>query len=154
VPYFPPPSTTIGNTGVTAGTYGDSTHVGQFTVQADGRITAASDISITNSGGSLRGFAIFDASSGSIASLSTSGVITNVTRTGTGRYTITLTGVSGVAPNYAVAITGIDNNTYSIVGYLAGTRADITDSSFKVITLNIGAQAVVDPVWVSIMISY
>lgn len=37
------------NTGVAAATYGDSSHVGQFTVDAKGRITAASDIAIAGS---------------------------------------------------------------------------------------------------------
>lgn len=34
------------DSGVTAGTYGDSTHVGQFTVNAKGHITAASNVSL------------------------------------------------------------------------------------------------------------
>lgn len=44
---------TLANSGVTAGTYGDSSHVGSFTVDAKGRITSASNISIpaTNPGG-------------------------------------------------------------------------------------------------------
>jgi hypothetical protein len=35
------------NTTVTPGTYGDATHVGQFTVDAQGRLTSASSIAIT-----------------------------------------------------------------------------------------------------------
>lgn len=42
---------TLNNTGVVPGTYGDTTHVGQFTVQADGRLTFAANVAITATGG-------------------------------------------------------------------------------------------------------
>lgn len=37
----------LGNTAVAPGTYGDATHVGQFTVDQQGRITSATDVLIT-----------------------------------------------------------------------------------------------------------
>lgn len=51
----------IPNTAVTAGNYGDATHVGSFTVGADGRLTAANAVTITgtaptgSAGGDLSG---------------------------------------------------------------------------------------------------
>lgn len=44
-------SSTLPATGVTAGSYGDSSHVGAFTVGADGRITAASNVGVSGGGG-------------------------------------------------------------------------------------------------------
>lgn len=41
----------IADTAVTPGTYGDATHVGQFTVDQQGRITAAADVAISGGGG-------------------------------------------------------------------------------------------------------
>lgn len=38
--------------GVTIGQYGDATHVGQFTVDSQGRITQAASVAITGIGGS------------------------------------------------------------------------------------------------------
>jgi hypothetical protein len=50
--WTPLASGNLPNSGVTAATYGDSTHVGQFTVSAKGVITAASNVVITGGGGS------------------------------------------------------------------------------------------------------
>lgn len=41
----------LASTAVTPSTYGDGTHVGQFTVDADGRITSAVAVAITGAGG-------------------------------------------------------------------------------------------------------
>jgi hypothetical protein len=42
--------TTITPTGVTAGTYGDATNVGQFTVNAAGQLTFAANVAISAAG--------------------------------------------------------------------------------------------------------
>ncbi len=54
---------TLANTAVTPSTYGDATHVGQFTVDAKGRLTFAQDVAISGSGGMAIGGAV----SGSIS---------------------------------------------------------------------------------------
>ena len=61
-------TTTLASTGVTAGVYGDTNHVGSFTVDSKGRITAASKITIyilwtnvTTTPTTLAGYGITDA---------------------------------------------------------------------------------------------
>lgn len=55
------PDPTLADTAVTAGSYGDGTHVGAFTVDAKGRMTAAANVAITGAapsgtaGGDLTG---------------------------------------------------------------------------------------------------
>lgn len=53
-------SAQLPSSGVTAGTYGDATHVGQFTVNAQGQVTAASDVAITGGGGGGGFVSLFD----------------------------------------------------------------------------------------------
>jgi len=48
-------------TAVTPGSYGDATHVGQFTVDAAGRLTAAASVAITGGGGGGSSGSVFTA---------------------------------------------------------------------------------------------
>lgn len=47
------PDARLNTTAVTPATYGDATHVGQFTVDSHGRLTAASSVAITGGSGKL-----------------------------------------------------------------------------------------------------
>jgi hypothetical protein len=49
-------STDLPASGVTAGTYGDATHVGAVTINAEGIVTAASNVAITGGGGGGVGY--------------------------------------------------------------------------------------------------
>jgi hypothetical protein len=68
---------TLSTTGVTAGTYGDSTHVPRFVVDAKGRISSVSSIVIASSAGTVQSVA----ASGGTTGLSFSG--TPITTAGT-----------------------------------------------------------------------
>ncbi len=73
--------TTLSTTGVTPGTYGDATHVGQFTVDAKGRLSFAADVAITFPAAGitqLTGDVLAGPGSGSQVATLRSGVATSV----------------------------------------------------------------------------
>ncbi len=117
------PNPTLVTTGVTAGTYGDATTVGRFTVDAKGRLIAAASVPLSGGGGGSPSGPAGGDLTGSYPNplLTTSGVVAGTYGSGTqvpqivldtkGRVTsatlVTITGAG--APNNATFITQTPN---------------------------------------------
>ncbi len=92
------PNIALSNTAVTPATYGDSTHVSQITVDAKGRLTAASNVAIALTGGTVT--TTGSPASGNLTKFSGATSITNgdlsgdVTTSGTLAATLTNTAVT------------------------------------------------------------
>lgn len=92
-------------------------------------------------GGGVIGTAVFSASGGSISNLVMAGVVSGVTRTGTGTFAVTFTANQS---NYVVTAMANDDNTYNVFTKLSGTDTTPPVSGFTFITINPGI-AFVDP---------
>lgn len=86
---------TLATTAVTAGTYGDATHVGQFVVDAKGRLTTASSVVISGGG------------SGTVTSVVAGTGLTGGTITTTGTLAIATSGVTAGTYGTATAVSTI-----------------------------------------------
>ncbi len=110
------------DTTVTPGTYGDSTHVGQFTVDQQGRLTAAANIAV--GGGSVTSVAVSGGTTGLTTSggpITTSGTITVagtliVANGGTGDTTLTSHGVLYGNGTSAVGVTAAGTTGQVLTG--------------------------------------
>lgn len=100
---------TLANSGVTAGTYGNSTTVPQVTVDAKGRVTAVTSVGITTGG------------SGTVTSVSGTGTVSGISLSGTVTTTgnLTLGGTLAVTPSNFASQTA--NTVLAAPNGIAGT---------------------------------
>lgn len=100
---------TLANSGVTAGTYGNSTTVPQVTVDAKGRVTAVTNVGITTGGG------------GTVTSVSGTGTVSGISLSGTVTTTgnLTLGGTLAVTPSNFASQTA--NTVLAAPNGIAGT---------------------------------
>lgn len=106
------PNPTLTTTGVSAATYGDATHVGQFTVDSKGRITSASNVVITGVAASSITVGTTTVSSGTSGRVlyDNGGVLGEMTTTGSGTVLALATSPTLVTPILGIPTSGTLTN--------------------------------------------
>ena len=135
---------------VNGNTPGGTCTAGQYVTAVDssGRPTC--------SAGAVIGMAVFSASGGTVSSLTVQGVVSGLTRVGTGHYTISF---GAAQSNYTVSITATDNNTAAIFAYLAGNsfatiQTGATQFDFYTMSAPGGtANTLADPAVVTVLVA-
>jgi hypothetical protein len=110
----------LSTTGVTAGSYGDATHVGAFTVDAQGRLTAASSVGISV-GVTEGGTGVTSCTTGDILYASATNVFSTL-GIGTDGYVLT---VSGGLPSWQPTLPDPVTVTHGGTGLTSCTTGDL-----------------------------
>lgn len=132
----------LATTGVAAGTYGDSTHVGQFVVDAKGRLTTATSVALSGGGTVTSVVAGTGLAGGTITtagtlSIATSGVTAGTYGTATSVATVVLNalGQATTASNTTIALNGsqVSGGTMSNVAKININTASPTAAATLVV---------------------
>lgn len=125
---------TLSNTGVAAATYGDATHVGQFVVNAKGRITSASNVAITAGTVSSvaltmpTGFSVAGSPVTSSGTLAVTTSLSGIPKVSAGAFTNASAGTDYVAPG-AVTTSGLTQATACLLGRTTASTGAIEEIS-------------------------
>jgi trimeric autotransporter adhesin len=116
----------IANTAVTAGIYGNATTVGQFTVNAQGQLTQAANVTISIPSGQVTGLGTMAVQNANAVAI-TGGTINSVSHTGGTYANANITSVAATFPNSYLSNSAVTlGNTAVSLGGTASTVGNLT----------------------------